>query len=118
MPLREPPVPALLVGAVSHEGRMVTLAVVRVHWRNEGTCILERLSADGSHTDVVVNGTWRIVGDDDNVLDVDDRRSRRHRELPRLHRPVHGRGRQDRQGVAARSVSAARQHELTARSRA
>ncbi len=71
MPLREPPVPALLVGAVSHEGRMVTLAVVRVHWRNEGTCIFERLSADGSHTDVVVNGTWRIVGDDDNVLDVE-----------------------------------------------
>lgn len=68
--------PDLLVAMVAHDGAATTLALVRVHADNEGSCILERVAPNGKALDLVQYGTWRVKRSDDGpatlALDFDN----------------------------------------------
>jgi hypothetical protein len=47
------------------EVRGHSLACVVTNFATEGSCIYERLSADGTHIEAFENGTWRITASDE-----------------------------------------------------
>ena len=64
-----PPIPAIIVASVHHEGEAWTLTLCRTHYHRAGTCILEQLEerdADGepSSTELIEFGGWIIQGRD------------------------------------------------------
>lgn len=62
--------PRLYYTETTHHGRLYSLALVVTHWGSEGTCLLERLSADRKAADLVENGEWRVTGEP-GVLHID-----------------------------------------------
>jgi hypothetical protein len=46
------------------DGRACSLALLATHWASEGTCVYERLTADGKAAEAVEKGTWRVAQPD------------------------------------------------------
>lgn len=53
-----------------------SLALIATHWYDEGTCLVEVVSEDGTHAIVVQNGIWRLTSAEEGPcvlsLEIDD----------------------------------------------
>ena len=76
--MSEPPIPAIIMASVEHEGSMWSLTLVRTHYRSGGSCILEETTGrdkDGEphQTELIEYGSWCISHPDEGsaVLTID-----------------------------------------------
>lgn len=46
------------------DGRVCSIVLIATHWRNEGSCVFERVGADGKALEALENGTWRVTEGD------------------------------------------------------
>ncbi len=82
----EPPIPAIIMAQVVHDGQLYTLTCVRSNFRDEGFAILERIVGHQKKLDFAQHGEWRIKHPDEgpSELDVDFDDSGDVKELPTL----------------------------------